>query len=292
MELQRFVGKDTKSVMDEIRTTLGDHALIVSNTRVGSKTEIIAAREEQKVKSDVEVRADSASSKQQDEKKNFSQTMADQQFSSPRFADNDPWEHIQKINKEISSIKSALQENPGLVYEKTPQEIADSSISVLDPRSNIDKSLEILNGTKTGCCVVWGERKSGKSFLVKELIKRRAHDHEHTMLLRLSHDTSSDDSHLCQIAKRFSLNVIFINDMASIENIIGAFGNECLVLIEADLAMLANLALDSEAAWLKKSSNFIIDEDEEQTELVCKLFKQIDAKIPKRISSKILEDVI
>ncbi len=65
-----------------------------------------------------------------------------------------------------------------------------------------------------------------------------------------------------------------------------------MVLIEADLAMLANLALDSEAAWLKKSSNFIIDEDEEQTELVCKLFKQIDAKIPKRISSKIFEDVI
>lgn len=91
MELQRFVGKDTKSVMDEIRTTLGDHALIVSNTRVGSKTEIIAAREEQKVKSDFGVREDGASSKQQDEKKNFSQTMADQKFSSPRFADNDPW---------------------------------------------------------------------------------------------------------------------------------------------------------------------------------------------------------
>ena len=43
MKLQRFVGKNTKSVLDEIRTTLGDEALIVSNTKVGSKTEIIAA---------------------------------------------------------------------------------------------------------------------------------------------------------------------------------------------------------------------------------------------------------
>ena len=45
MKLQRFVGKNTKSVLDEIRTILGEEALIVSNTKVGSKTEIIAAGE-------------------------------------------------------------------------------------------------------------------------------------------------------------------------------------------------------------------------------------------------------
>ena len=79
--------------------------------------------------------------------------------------------------------------------------------------------------------------------------------------------------------------------LASIEEIIGTLGNECLILIEADLSLLANLALDPKVTWLKTSSNFIIDEDEKQTELVSELFKQINATIPKRISSKTIEDI-
>ena len=42
MKLQRFVGKNTKTVLDEIRTMLGEEAMIVSNTKVGSRVEIIA----------------------------------------------------------------------------------------------------------------------------------------------------------------------------------------------------------------------------------------------------------
>ena len=75
------------------------------------------------------------------------------------------------------------------------------------------------------------------------------------------------------------------------EPIIGALANEQLVLIEADLSMLANVALDTEVAWLQTSSNFIIDEDEEQTELVSELFKQINAKVPVRIESKIIAEI-
>ena len=112
MELQRFVGKDTKSVLDEIRATLGEQALIVSNTKVGSKTEIIAARGAQSAAAETQasVREDALEPARQ--KGDFSQAMANQQrFSSPTFTEDDPWEHIKKINNEISSIKSALKES-------------------------------------------------------------------------------------------------------------------------------------------------------------------------------------
>jgi len=39
------------------------------------------------------------------------------------------------------------------------------------------------------------------------------------------------------------------------------------------------------------SSHLIIDEDEEQTGLVSELFKQINAKVPEKIDSKIIEEI-
>lgn len=291
MELQRFVGKDTKSVMDEIRSTLGDRALIVSNTRVGSKTEIIAACETANAEeNDQPLAAENfAGEKRQQEK--FPEAMADQSISSPRFSNDDPWEHIRQINKEIISIKSAIQENSAIGREDVDKDSVRSIMSVRNAKNEISEAFEMLNGARTGCCTVWGERKSGKSFVIKELIKRRADSHEDTIILRLPHNANADDSHLCQIAERFSLNVIFVNDLSSIEPIISALAKEQLVLIEADLSMLANVALDTEVAWLQTSSNFIIDEDEEQTELVSELFKQINAKVPVRINSKIIAEI-
>jgi len=291
MELQRFVGKDTKSVMDEIRTTLGDRALIVSNTRVGSKTEIIAACEAANAEENAHPGAAENSSGEESQQENFSVAMADQIISSPRLSNDDPWEHIRQINKEISSIKSALQENPAIGHEDAYRDGVRSTISVTNTRNETSEAFAILNGARKGCCTVWGERKSGKSFVIKELIKRRADNHEDTIILRLPHNANAEDSHLCQIAERFSLNVIFINDLSSIEPIVGALASEQLVLIEADLSMLASLALDTEVAWLQTSSNLIIDEDEEQTELISELFKQINAKVPERIESKIIEEI-
>jgi len=293
MELQRFIGKDTKSVMNEIRTTLGERALIVSNMRVGSKTEIIAACESESAEQGAYPEAAENSPGEEIQHERFSVAMADQSVSSPGLSNDDPWEHIRQINKEISSIKSALEENSAIGREYAYRDSALSTLSVLNAENEISHALEALNGARSGCFTVWGERKSGKTFVIRELIKRRAENHEDTIILRLPHNANADDSHLCQIAERFSLNVVFVNELSSIGSTISALANGKLVLIEADLSMLANFALelDTEVGWLQMSSHLIIDEDEEQTGLVSELFKQINAKVPEKIDSKIIEEI-
>jgi hypothetical protein len=290
MELQRFVGKDTKSVLDEIRATLGEQALIVSNTKVGSKTEIIAARGAQSAAAETQasVREDALEPARQ--KGDFSQAMANQQrFSSPTFTEDDPWEHIKKINNEISSIKSALKESSEHARNENPSDLYEASKRIANRK--IENYLELLEGAKEGCYTILGERKSGKSLLIKELIKRRASNHEKTIILRLPHNTSPDDSHLCAIAERFAVDIIFINQMESIEPMIELLDGNHLVLIEADLSKLSSLALDTKTSWLEKSSNFIIDENEKQTDLISELFQQINAKTPTRIPSMVIEDI-
>jgi flagellar biosynthesis GTPase FlhF len=290
MELQRFVGKDTKSVLDEIRAALGEQALIVSNTKVGSKTEIIAARVAQSATAETQVSVDEDASKLAGKKEDFSQTMANhQRFSSPTFTEDDPWEHIRQINNEISSIKSALKESSEQTRNEIPTDLHEVSKRIAERKT--ENYLELLDSAKEGCHIIWGERKSGKSLLIKELIKRRASNHEKTIILRLPHTTSSDDSHLCAIAERFSVDVIFINQVESIESMIALLDSDHLILIEADLSKLNSLALDTTTSWLEKSFNFIIDENEKQTDLISELFQQINAKIPARIPSMIIEDI-
>jgi len=291
MELQRFVGKDTKSVMDKIRSTLGDRALIVSNTRVGSKTEIIAACDNTNMEARAHLDAGENFSEEESKQEKFSEAMANENISSPQLPNDDPWEHIRKINKEISSIKSALQENSANGYQEADAHSIHSRISVPKVKAEISDALGILDAASAGAFIVWGEKKSGKSFIIKELIKRRAENHKDTIILRLPHSANADDSHLCQIAERFSLNVSFINDLGSIESIFRALAKDRLVLIEADLALLGDLTLDNELAWLQASSNFIIDEDESQTELVSELFEQINATIPQKIDAHLIKEI-
>ena len=159
------------------------------------------------------------------------------------------------------------------------------------PNGKLRTTSNFLIALKKVATSFGGERKSGKSLLIKELIKRRASNHEKTIILRLPHTTSSDDSHLCAIAERFSVDVIFINQVESIESMIALLDSDHLILIEADLSKLNSLALDTTTSWLEKSFNFIIDENEKQTDLISELFQQINAKIPARIPSMIIEDI-
>ena len=157
MELQRFVGKDTKSVLDEIRAALGEQALIVSNTKVGSKTEIIAARVAQSATAETQVSVDEDASKLAGKKEDFSQTMANhQRFSSPTFTEDDPWEHIRQINNEISSIKSALKESSEQTRNEIPTDLHEVSKRIAERKT--ENYLELLDSAKEGCHIIWGEK--------------------------------------------------------------------------------------------------------------------------------------
>ena len=105
MKLQRFIGKNTKAVLDEIRTTLGEEALIVSNSKVGSKTEIIAACETRVEKDEgqdaavgLESQNKAGNSKQS---ANFASFMSMQEKLKTETEEVDPWTYIQSINQEI-----------------------------------------------------------------------------------------------------------------------------------------------------------------------------------------------
>ena len=286
MKLQRFVGKNTKTVLDEIRTMLGEEAMIVSNTKVGSRVEIIAACKAKSSgyeKPGKEHRDLPATPRRKD---SFASMMASQQDVNSEVQEPDPWSYIKSINEEIRSIKTSLNQLPPLYPDAS--QTATSSPDQKDKREiKPEDTLQLISTTSQGCHIVWGERKSGKTCVITELLKKRATNHEETSILRLPHKHSNSDSHLSAIAAKYSVNLLLVNEAERIENLLNLLGDKHLIFVEADLSMLAKLATKNEAAWLTKSAHYIIDEDEKQTELVTKLFQKFHIEAPKIISSKI-----
>ena len=43
MELKRLIAEDSKSALQNVRSTYGEDALIVSTNKIGTKTEVICA---------------------------------------------------------------------------------------------------------------------------------------------------------------------------------------------------------------------------------------------------------
>ena len=286
MKLQRFVGKNTKSVLDEIRTILGEEALIVSNTKVGSKTEIIAAADGKgpDAESTAKVYPESKATPSREE--SFTGVMANQE----EIRDPDPWVHIKSINDEIRSIKSSLDQIP-TVNPRATQSGGQSFEHEDRKETTSGDPLQILRKTSQGCHIVWGERKSGKTCLIAELMKRRPANHEKTSIFRLPHKNSNADSHLSAIAAKYSANLFLLNRSESIHSMINLLGDDHLIFVEADLSMLANLAANKDVLWLAESLNYVIEEDEKQTELVSQLFKKLHAEAPTTVTSKIIEEI-
>ena len=286
MKLQRFVGKNTKTVLDEIRTMLGEEAMIVSNTKVGSRVEIIAACKAKSSgyeKPGKEHRDLPATPRRKD---SFASMMASQQDVNSEVQEPDPWSYIKSINEEIRSIKTSLNQLPPL-HPDASQTATSSPDQKGKREMRPEDGLQLVSTTSQGCHIVWGERKSGKTCVITELLKKRATNHEETSILRLPHKHSNSDSHLSAIAAKYSVNLLLVNEAERIENLLNLLGDKHLIFVEADLSMLAKLATKNEAAWLTKSAHYIIDEDEKQTELVTKLFQKFHIEAPKIISSKI-----
>jgi len=290
VKLQRFVGKNTKTVLDEIRTMLGEEAMIVSNTKVGSRVEIIAACKAKSSgykKPNKEHRDSLATPRRKD---SFASMMASQQDANSEIQEPDPWSYIKSINEEIRSIKTSLNQLPPINPDAS-QKVTNSPDQKDKQEIKPEDALQLVSTTSRGCHIVWGERKSGKTCVITELLKKRAANHEETSILRLPHKHSNSDSHLSAIAAKYSVNLLLVNESESIETLLNLLGDKHLIFVEADLSMLARLATKNEASWLTKSAHYIIDEDEKQTELVTKLFQKFHIKEPKIISSKIAEEI-
>ena len=287
MKLQRFVGKNSKTVMEEIRAVLGDEALIVSNTEVGAKTEIIAA-------SEATVKLDEDALKSLDTRDEHTQIGLANESTEALVYDersNDPWAQIKNINNEILAIKSSLKQIP---KTRPSGDTAPKGFSLSSEDSDVwhDQSdpLEVIDSLRSGCHVVWGARLSGKTILIREIIRRRASEHLDTWILRLPHKDSSHDAHLAAVAAKGSANLIFVNHLEGLEETLEEFISDRLVLVEADLSLLPKLADTNHISWLAGTKHYLIDEDQKQTELVSQLLLKFKADTPETVSSSIISD--
>ncbi len=287
MKLQRFVGKNSKTVMEEIRAVLGDEALIVSNSEVGTKTEIIAASD-----TTVELNDDAPISLDTREERTqigFGNESTETLIYDER--SNDPWAQIKNINNEILAIKSSLKQIPKNMPSGDTA-LKDFSLSPKDADVRHDQTdpLEVIDSLRSGCHVVWGARLSGKTILIREIIRRRASEHLDTWILRLPHKDSNHDAHLAAVAAKGSANLIFVNHLEGLEETLEEFISDRLVLIEADLSLLPKLADTNHISWLAGTKHYLIDEDQKQTELVSQLLLKFKADTPETVSSSIISD--
>jgi flagellar biosynthesis GTPase FlhF len=199
VKLQRFVGKNTKSVLDDIRTTLGDEALIVSNTKVGAKTEIIAACD-----ASAEVNPDFSETQTRNEDKDnagSSTVTRSEEGIQPRTDDLDPWAQINSINQEIRAIKSSLNRFPPQISNKS-----NGPTSKLLPKYDVDADIDSYRQfnveTSHGCHIIWGDPESGKTSVIEQLLRMRKVNHDETSILSLPRKHSNSDSHLAAVAAK------------------------------------------------------------------------------------------
>ena len=150
--------------------------------------------------------------------------------------------------------------------------------------------LEVIDSLGSGCHVVWGARLSGKTILIREIIRRRASEHLDTWILRLPHKDSNHDAHLAAVAAKGSANLIFVNHLEGLEETLEEFISDRLVLVEADLSLLPKLADTNHISWLAGTKHYLIDDDQKQTELVSQLLFKFKADAPETVSSSIISD--
>jgi hypothetical protein len=270
MKLQRFIGKNTKTVLDEIRATLGEDALIVSNTKIGSKTEIIAAREETPI-SHKNQRSDEYPP---ESPVRFGAILDESKVIHTNREEDDPWQFLKNIQNEIKEIKNTISDLPLLpAHESKQKEASEAPSSALGSRER--KLTHKLNSEK-GTHIIWGERMSGKSSLISDLLSAAAPENDVVALVRLPHLYSFCDPHLAEVASRHNLNLTYLNARQSDWRLSGGLSEEeGLTVVEGDLSMLSQFQERDHPLWRVKAHHYSIVKDKEQHELISELFKNL-----------------
>ena len=70
------------------------------------------------------------------------------------------------------------------------------------------------------------------------------------------------------------------------------FGKDKLIILEADLSLLPKLAIAEGKTWLKASFHYLLNEDQEQTNLLLKLFSEIKISEPVTLNSVDIKKMI
>ena len=133
MELKRLIAEDSKSALQNVRTTYGEHALIVSTNKIGTKTEVICAVDLQPDNAtfgeDLATVAPTAASKEQ--KAPFSASLSAVIDNKPAASDPGLANLVATIQQELlelrESVAAHLDANP---QELQPQTADDTTASL------------------------------------------------------------------------------------------------------------------------------------------------------------------
>jgi len=277
MKLQRFIGKNTKSVLDEIRATLGEDALIVSNTKIGSKTEIIAAREEVPQPTQAQSSEINSSSAPM----SFGNFMEHPQVIHSDQRDDDPWQFLKNIQTEIQQIKSTISELPiGQARQEPHLELQNSANT---KQVNEEGCVNRRLNSQTGVHILWGERRSGKTSLIKEVLSSESTDVRTINLVRLPHLYSFCDPHLAEIAAEHNVNLTYVNSQRQDWDVIITNKEEQLTIVEADLSMISNYQDRNNPLWSIADEHYSLVTDDDQSQLIFELFKNFGVETLTRL---------
>ena len=133
MELKRLIAEDSKSALQNVRTTYGEHALIVSTNKIGTKTEVICAVDLQPdnvtFEEDLATVAPTAASKEQ--KAPFSASLSTVIDNKPAASDPGLANLVATIQQELlelrESVAAHVDANP---HELQPQTADDTTASL------------------------------------------------------------------------------------------------------------------------------------------------------------------
>ena len=135
MELKRLIAEDSKSALQNVRTTYGEDALIVSTNKIGTKTEVICAVDLQPdnatFEEDLATVAPTAASKEQ--KAPFSASLSTVIDNKPAASDPGLANLVATIQQELlelrESVAAHVDANP---HELLPQTANDTATSLCE----------------------------------------------------------------------------------------------------------------------------------------------------------------
>ena len=258
MELKRLIAEDSKSALQNVRTTYGEDALIVSTNKIGTKTEVICAVDLQPdsaaFEEDLATVAPTAASSGQ--KAPFSTSLSTVIENKPAASDPGLANLVATIQQELlelrESVAAHVDANP---HELQPETANDTATSLCERAlrqqyGSLRTKPMSEQRSWDGAQLFIGRPGVGKTKCIEHLLAAAQNGDlsgkPFALIAFSSEETNSDNASehwlkLAKISQRYGMPCAQAIDIANLQRLVAQLGEQHTVLIDTCTEQLSDI---------------------------------------------------
>ena len=258
MELKRLIAEDSKSALQNVRTTYGEDALIVSTNKIGTKTEVICAVDLQPdnatFEEDLATVAPTAASKEQAAP--FSASLSTVIDKKPAASDPGLANLVATIQQELlelrESVAAHVDANP---HELLPQTANDTATSLCERAlrqqyGSLRTKPMFEQRSWEGAQLFIGRPGVGKTTCIENLLaaaQNADNSQKPFALIAFSSDETNSDNasehwlKLAKISQRYGMPCAQAIGIANLQRLVTQLGQQHTVLIDTCTEQLSDI---------------------------------------------------